>query len=156
MSSWIGSGCTRHTYTSTCIIGRWSKTWVVGSSPCVCRIWHHFILVCSVYSAHVGLERANFDSLRLPITCQRSRPLGYLGQHKIVLRNPGTSSWVWVYWGFTSHTPGIQKHVTMRNTGNRAKVHIGIIKGELYFFSNNKQCGHLPTANVYIHIEYYF
>ena len=25
-----------------------------------------------------------------------------------------------------------------------------------FFFSNNKQCGHLPTANVFIHIEYYF
>ena len=34
-------------------------------------------------------------------------------------------------------TPGIQKHVTMRNTRNRAKVHIGIIKDELYLFSNN-------------------
>ena len=29
-------------------------------------------------------------------------------------------------------TPGIQKHVKMRNTRNGAKIHIGIIKGELY------------------------
>ena len=54
------------------------------------------------------------------------------------------------------HTPGIQKHVTVLNTRNGTKVYIGMIKGELYLFSNNKQCGHLPTANVYIHIEYYF
>ena len=53
-------------------------------------------------------------------------------------------------------TPGIQKHVTVLNTRNGTKVYIGMIKGELYLFSNNKQCGHLPTANVYIHIEYYF
>ena len=54
------------------------------------------------------------------------------------------------------YTPGIQKHVTVLNTRNGTKVYIGMIKGELYLFSNNKQCGHLPTANVYIHIEYYF
>ena len=54
------------------------------------------------------------------------------------------------------NTPGIQKHVTVFNTRNGTKVYIGMIKGELYLFSNNKQCGHLPTANVYIHIEYYF
>ena len=53
-------------------------------------------------------------------------------------------------------TPGIQKHVTVLNTRNGTKVYIGMIKAELYLFSNNKQCGHLPTANVYIHIEYYF
>ena len=56
----------------------------------------------------------------------------------------------------TITTPGIQKHVTVLNTRNGTKVYIGMIKGELYLFSNNKQCGHLPTANVYIHIEYYF
>ena len=54
------------------------------------------------------------------------------------------------------NTPGIQKHVTVLNTRNGTKVYIGMIKGELYLFSNNKQCVHLPTANVYIHIEYYF
>ena len=54
------------------------------------------------------------------------------------------------------YMPGIQKHVTLLNTRNGTKVYIGMIKGELYLFSNNKQCGHLPTANVYIHIEYYF
>ena len=54
------------------------------------------------------------------------------------------------------YTPGIQKHVTVLNTRNGTKVYMGMIKGELYLFSNNKQCGHLPTANVYIHIEYYF
>ena len=57
---------------------------------------------------------------------------------------------------FYVYTPGIQKHVTVLNTRNGTKVYIGMIKGELYLFSNNKQCGHLPTANVYIHIEYYF
>ena len=54
------------------------------------------------------------------------------------------------------NTPGIQKHVTVLNTRNGTKIYIGMIKGELYLFSSNKQCGHLPTANVYIHIEYYF
>ena len=57
---------------------------------------------------------------------------------------------------FIPGTPGIQKHVTVLNTRNGTKVYIGMIKGEFYLFSNNKQCGHLPTANVYIHIEYYF
>ena len=42
----------------------------------------------------------------------------------------------------------------MRNTKNGAKAPVGIINGELYLFSHNKQCGYLPTANVYIHIEY--
>ena len=60
------------------------------------------------------------------------------------------------YKSFSFTTPGIQKHVTVLNTRNGTKVYIGMIKGELYLFSNNKQCGHLPTANVYIHIEYYF
>ena len=53
-------------------------------------------------------------------------------------------------------TLGIQKHVTVLNTRNGTKVYIGMIKDELYLFSNNKQCDQLPTANVYIHIEYYF
>ena len=44
----------------------------------------------------------------------------------------------------------------MLNTRNDTKVYIGMIKGELYLFSNNKQSVHLPTTNVYIHIEYYF
>ena len=60
-----------------------------------------------------------------------------------------------IFW-YTFITPGIQKHVTVLNTRKGTKVYIGMIKGELYLFSNNKQCGHLPTANVYIHIEYYF
>ena len=64
-----------------------------------------------------------------------------------------------VFQSFPVHstpTPGIQKHVTVLNTRNGTKVYIGMIKGELYLLSNNKQCGHLPTANVYIHIEYFF
>ena len=64
--------------------------------------------------------------------------------------------YMYIYKCMLGYTPGIQKHVTVLNTRNGTKVYIGMIKGELYLFSNNKQCGHLPTANVYIHIEYYF
>ena len=58
--------------------------------------------------------------------------------------------------GMCINTPDIQKHGTMRNTKNNAKLIGDNTKGRLIWFLFKSKCSHLSTANGYTHIEHYF
>ena len=58
---------------------------------------------------------------------------------------------------YSSFTPGIQKHGTMRKTVNDANLLGGNIKGGLFWCVHTSKGKHSSTADeLYIHIEHYF